>query len=284
VIRPHYVPLYQGICHSEKMADLREKDARFFFCALLTYCDAYGRMDARPRTLHSKVWAMFGTPESVPKLLADLERVGLIVRYEHEGQPILAIPDWEEKAGKVGRADRRGESSYPPPPARGTTPAESVVNDSSCQTTPASRARLDPSLSDPSLSDPSLSEPSLSEPSQEKPVEDEPRRIRSKPTGDHAECIQHWEAEWTRTRMGTKYPIQSKDAVAIAWMLKQEGPQEVRRRITAILEDQDAWTVERASVGLLRARWAQYGFSVVKPPKRLTGMAAIDAMSRLADL
>jgi len=248
VIRPHYVPLYQGICHSEKMADLREKDARFFFCALLTYCDSYGRMDARPRTLHSKVWAMFGTPESVPKLLADLERVGLIVRYEHAGQPVLAIPDWEEKAGKVGRADRRGESSYPPPPARGTTPAESVVNDSSCQTTPASRARLDPSLSDPSLSDPS----------QEKPVEDEPRRIRSKPTGDHAECIQHWKAEWARTRNGADYLGAKKDFVAIAELLRASTPDEVKRRMTLMATDPDPWITKNASPAMLRSKWNTY--------------------------
>lgn len=104
------------------------------------------------------------------------------------------------------------------------------------------------------------------------------RRVRSKPTGDHAECIQHWEAEWQRTRLGTKYPIQSKDAVAIAWMLKQEGPQEVRRRMTAILEDQDGWTSERASVGLLRARWTQYAVRHIRAVSAPTGFAAVQSM------
>jgi hypothetical protein len=162
VIRPHYVPLYQSICHSDKLADLREKDARFFYCCILTHCDSYGRMSARPRTVYARLWALFGKLESVPALLDDLERVGLIVRYEASGEPFLAIPDWEEKAGRVGRPDRRGAETIPAPPVRGSTPAECgsspaepVMTEPPCGSSPASRARLDPSQAEPSRAEPS---------------------------------------------------------------------------------------------------------------------------------
>lgn len=284
MIRPHYVPLYQGICHSEKMADLREKDARFFFCALLTYCDSYGRMDARPRTIHSKVWAMFGTPESVPKLLADLERVGLIVRYEHAGQPVLAIPDWEEKAGKVGRSDRRGESSYPPPPARGTTPAASVVNDSSCQTTPASRARLDPIRSDPSLS----------EPSQAFVPEDEPRvtvpsivpasKPKKEPVGEHQEFIAWWQEAFLKAT-GAPYSFQgAKDGANVKLLLQRAGgdPEALRSRAMILLHSAPAWIAEGGKdLGTLVLHWnklVSQGTGVASGAK----LAAISSVNRMS--
>lgn len=151
MIRPHYVPLYQSICHSGRLADLRVKDARFFYCCLLTHCDSYGRMQASPHVVYAKIWALFGTKEHAAQCLDDLERVGLIVRYEGNGETLLAIPDWEEKAGKVGRPERRGDPTYPKPPSRGTGPA----NAGALPTSPASRARANPSQEEPIQEDPS---------------------------------------------------------------------------------------------------------------------------------
>lgn len=99
------------------------------------------------------------------------------------------------------------------------------------------------------------------------PAADKPPRKRAQATGDHPECIQHWEAEWTRTRLGTTCTIAAKDGAAVAWMLRQQDAQEVRRRITAMLEDSDAWIAKNASLTLLRSKWDSYAVTVTATPK-----------------
>jgi hypothetical protein len=48
-------------------------------------------------------------------------------------------------------------------------------------------------------------------------------------------------------------------------MLKQEDAQETRRRITAMLDDADAWIAKNASPKLLRSKWASYAVTVARP-------------------
>lgn len=108
--------------------------------------------------------------------------------------------------------------------------------------------------------------------------EDKPRRSRAKPTGPQAECIQHWESEWSRTRLGDVFQIQSKDAIAVARMLKFKGvdAQEVKRRMTNMLESTDPWVAQNASPCLLQSKWAGYGVSV-----QLNGSARPGASQRV---
>lgn len=114
--RPHYAPLFESATHGSRLADLRGHDARWFWALLLTKCDPWGRYTAKPRVLYKEVWALFGEANDVAPLLDDLERVGLIRRYEVGGEPFLCMPDWEEKAGLVGQRERRKPSQYPEPP------------------------------------------------------------------------------------------------------------------------------------------------------------------------
>lgn len=95
-------------------------------------------------------------------------------------------------------------------------------------------------------------------PDEKKKPPDKPAASRAKPTGQLADCIRHWEAEWSRTRLGTTCAIQAQDGVAVAWMLKQGDEHEVRRRMTAMLEDPDAWYSSNAALPLLRSKWNRY--------------------------
>lgn len=112
--------------------------------------------------------------------------------------------------------------------------------------------------------------PGVEEPADEPPASTPPRS-RKPATGPNAECIRHWESEWTRTRLGTTYAVQTKDGVAVAWMLKQSDAQEVRRRMTAMLEREDAWTTANASLSLLRSHWNSYAVDVTAPSTQGTG-------------
>ncbi len=105
--------------------------------------------------------------------------------------------------------------------------------------------------------------PSLEEqPANESPGVSKPKPPRKKPTGEHAETIQYWESEWTRTRLGTKCAFSTADGVAVAWMLKQGDAQEARRRMTLMLEDPDPWIAKNASPAMLRSKWNSYAVMV----------------------
>lgn len=113
-MRRDYVPLFARICTSGRMADLQSHDSRLFYVLLLTQCDAWGRITADPRALTAMVWSMFGeTASGTRKALLDLERVGLIETHSDGAERWIQIPDWEEKAGTIGKKERRGRSSYP---------------------------------------------------------------------------------------------------------------------------------------------------------------------------
>lgn len=412
MIRPHYAPLFQSACHSEKLADLQSHGARFFYTLLLTHCDSWGRTGARPRVLASKIWSMFAAsakPEDVARevagMLDDLERVKVIERYEVGGEVYLWIPDWEEKAGKVGRRDRRGVPTCPPCPSmqeenlseheyrarrkttpgvrgtaptpRGSSPADCGSPPATCQSTPEDSrlARASDRLGSDGLGSdrlgsagegspeggefpaadpgpplpagpdvappratwaryignhPSIDTPAVREALDRweghlhernnrwmtshqwqsslvawerhgpdrvvaaieaailaggsKPFFD--RSDPGKPPNDElaAACTRHWEDEWARTRgagpAGTKYVLTPGDHSAVAWMLTHATTDVVQRRMTAILEDTDAWTSKNATPSLLRTRWNSYAPEALqrKPTRMPPG---IDGLARL---
>lgn len=105
-----------------------------------------------------------------------------------------------------------------------------------------------------------------------------PRGKRKPPTGPNADAIRHWEAEWERTRLGTKYVVQPKDGVAVAWMLEHADPTEVQRRMSAMLEDPDAWIAANASLPLLRSKWDRFAVTIRPPAKAPTGLDAVAAV------
>lgn len=85
-----------------------------------------------------------------------------------------------------------------------------------------------------------------------------PRPAKKSPTGPHAECFEHWKAEWARTRNGADYLGAKKDFVAIAELLKASTPDEVKRRMTLMATDPDPWITKNASPAMLRSKWNTY--------------------------
>lgn len=117
-----FTPLFDSICTSARMADLPDDTCRVFYVWLLAKCDAWGRHDARPRKLNVSVWPLLGKSDAeTARALEVLRSAGLVEVYWPEGQdPFLQVPDWEEKAGTIGRKSHRRPSQHPDP--------ESVAN------------------------------------------------------------------------------------------------------------------------------------------------------------
>lgn len=174
MIREHYVPLYRAICTSERFADLKEP-SRVFYVLLLTNLDAWGRVKGTARVLTAVVWPLLGkSAKDTESALADCERVGLIQRYEVDGEPYLALPDWEGKAGRVGK-ERRAAPQLPGPPER---PPPSAGD---CISIPA------PTASDGTAQEYSrLARAGESEPSQAKKSQAEPEKAAASAAGSFA--------------------------------------------------------------------------------------------------
>lgn len=90
---------------------------------------------------------------------------------------------------------------------------------------------------------------------------------RTEATGDHAEAIRWWCSEWERTRLGQAYVVEAgKDGAAVARMLRRAPLTEVQVRMTRLLESDDRWIAENASLALCASRWNQ--LAVVVPRGR----------------
>lgn len=91
------------------------------------------------------------------------------------------------------------------------------------------------------------------------------KKPRAESVGDHPELIRFWESEWRRTRP-TEYAIQAKHGVAMAKVLKlaKGNVEEVRSRITRLLEHPDPWMSGAASPCLLESKWNELGVEIVR--------------------
>jgi hypothetical protein len=81
------------------------------------------------------------------------------------------------------------------------------------------------------------------------------------------ELIEHWGREWARTRSGTKATVREKDRASVAWMLDQAEAENVRRRMTAMLEDPEPFVLKHASLKLLESKWDAYAVAASKNGK-----------------
>jgi len=85
-------------------------EAERLFCRLLLKADDYGRFHADPRLVCSLCFPFGGeTPQAITRNLDELERRGLVVRYQAEsGRPVLAIP-------RYGQRLKQSRAKFPPP-------------------------------------------------------------------------------------------------------------------------------------------------------------------------
>ncbi len=103
--------LRESICTSSTIERLTWFEEVFFY-RLLVQCDDFGRMDARPAVLRSRLFPLREDIDgkAVVKVLERLREVELLELYEMEGQPYLQVMTWE----KHQRVRNRREK-YPSP-------------------------------------------------------------------------------------------------------------------------------------------------------------------------
>lgn len=101
----------ESICTSDSIDELSWLEECFFY-RLIVNCDDYGRMDARPKILKSKLFPMKDnlTLKDVENALRKLVDAGCVETYEYEGKPYLYLPAWE-----VHQTVRAKKSKYPDP-------------------------------------------------------------------------------------------------------------------------------------------------------------------------
>lgn len=89
--------VHPDICASEVMADL-SGDLERTFVRLWTHCDDEGRCLDNPKLIKAAIYPLHDgmTAARVEKELAQLEAVGLILRYSANGTRVLAVRSWNE--------------------------------------------------------------------------------------------------------------------------------------------------------------------------------------------
>lgn len=264
----HYTPLFEEICASGKMSDLRSDSARLLFVLLLPKCDRWGRMDARPRKVRALCWPLLKhDDDETAGCLADMERVGLVETYlDGEGQPYLCIPDWDEKAGAIGKRDHRGVSVWPDPSeSTRAKPGQAGPGRAKPGQNGTVPGHPGPSLAGARARDPSLEE-SRGELEETGGV---PPPARKRGGGKGTPLTRWWDHEWGRTRLDTTFAWTEEHAMALAYCAKLDGssPEEVCKRITRFLEYPEEWAIKSANPLLLRKHWNRFAVEV-QPTKR----------------
>ena len=86
----------ESVCTSDTINGLTWFQEVFFY-RLITICDDYGRMDARPPILKGRLFPLKEDLRSgeIGKALDALQAAGLIQKYMADGKPYLQITTWE---------------------------------------------------------------------------------------------------------------------------------------------------------------------------------------------
>lgn len=103
--------LRESICCSDTLDQLSPFEETVFY-RLTVNCDDYGRVDARPRFLKSRLFATKRgvTEEAVADAVRRMAEVGLVRLYLAEGRQYLLFPKWEKH-----QRIRAKRSRYPAP-------------------------------------------------------------------------------------------------------------------------------------------------------------------------
>lgn len=130
----------ESVCSSETI-DRMTWFEECFFCRLWTACDDYGRMDARPAILKSKLFPLKErlSLKDIQNALQKMVDIGCVITYECDGKPYLYLPSWE-----VHQQVRAKRSKYPAPESTcnhmisdaGTCPRNPIQSESESNSCP----------------------------------------------------------------------------------------------------------------------------------------------------
>lgn len=102
--------LKESVCTSDNVDKLSSFQETFFY-RLIVNCDDFGRMDARPQILASKLFPLKSVRIAhVTDALRALTSAELIVLYEKDGHPFLQMKTWDRH-----QTIRAKKSKYPSP-------------------------------------------------------------------------------------------------------------------------------------------------------------------------
>lgn len=105
--------LKESICSSDTIDRLSLFEEVTFYRLLVT-CDDYGRFDARPKILKSRLFPLRTEPayndKAIDKAIDTLVSVGLVTRYRVDGHDYLYITSWSKH-----QQTRAAKSKFPSP-------------------------------------------------------------------------------------------------------------------------------------------------------------------------
>jgi hypothetical protein len=121
----------ESICTSESIDQLTWFEEVFFY-RLIVNCDDYGRMDARPAILKSRLFALKDiTLKQIEGALNKLSTVGMVLVYEYDHKPYLQLVSW-----KYHQQIRTQKSKYPSPDEADRNCNQLISNDIRCPRNP----------------------------------------------------------------------------------------------------------------------------------------------------
>lgn len=114
----------ESICVSDTIDKLTWFEEVFFY-RLIVNCDDYGRFDARPQVLRSRLFALKDniTIKTVSDALNKLATVGLLRVYECDGRAFLQLLSWDHH-----QQIRSKTSKFPEPKEKGMISHDIICN------------------------------------------------------------------------------------------------------------------------------------------------------------
>jgi len=90
--------ILKSISESKKLSILRSDGARLLYTWLIPHLDVNGCFSGDPKVINGKIFTRLSKiDKEIEEYLLDLEKNGLIQRYEVNGDIFLKVPDFKEK-------------------------------------------------------------------------------------------------------------------------------------------------------------------------------------------
>jgi len=107
--------LLKSISESKKLSILKTDGARLLYTWLIPHLDINGCHSGDSMVIRGKIFTrLIKSIKTIEGYLQDLENVGLIIRYEVNGDTFLNYPDFVEKQPKLN-PEREGKVTITPP-------------------------------------------------------------------------------------------------------------------------------------------------------------------------